>query len=276
MNDAFGSSHRAHASVEAITKVLPQPAAGLLMEKEVQYLGPRARRARAAVRRDPRRREGVGQDRGHREPARAGGRAGDRRRDGLHVPQVARHADRQVAGRGRQARGGAGDHRARGTSGGVRLELPVDHVVDRRSSSRARRTRRSRWTIRRSATGWAWTSGPKTVGAVPARWWRARRRWSGTARWACSRRRRSTRAPTRWRRRWRRCTARRSSAAATRCRPSRRPAWPTGSRTSRRAAARRSSSSAAAVLPGVAALADEVAQALASSAAGHRPLAPGS
>jgi phosphoglycerate kinase len=39
VNDAFGSSHRAHASVEAITKLLPQPAAGLLMEKEVQYLG---------------------------------------------------------------------------------------------------------------------------------------------------------------------------------------------------------------------------------------------
>ncbi|HEY3384184.1 MAG TPA: phosphoglycerate kinase [Vicinamibacterales bacterium] len=39
VNDAFGSSHRAHASVEAITKVLPQAAAGLLMEKEVQYLG---------------------------------------------------------------------------------------------------------------------------------------------------------------------------------------------------------------------------------------------
>ncbi len=39
VNDAFGSSHRAHASVEAITRVLAQPAAGLLMEKEVQYLG---------------------------------------------------------------------------------------------------------------------------------------------------------------------------------------------------------------------------------------------
>jgi len=39
VNDAFGSSHRAHASVEAITKLLPRPAAGLLMEKEVQYLG---------------------------------------------------------------------------------------------------------------------------------------------------------------------------------------------------------------------------------------------
>ncbi len=39
VNDAFGSSHRAHASVEAITKLVPRPAAGLLMEKEVQYLG---------------------------------------------------------------------------------------------------------------------------------------------------------------------------------------------------------------------------------------------
>lgn len=39
VNDAFGSSHRAHASVEAITKLLPKPAAGLLMEKELQYLG---------------------------------------------------------------------------------------------------------------------------------------------------------------------------------------------------------------------------------------------
>ena len=39
VNDAFGSSHRAHASVEAITKILPQPAAGLLMEKEIEYLG---------------------------------------------------------------------------------------------------------------------------------------------------------------------------------------------------------------------------------------------
>ncbi|RPJ69399.1 MAG: phosphoglycerate kinase, partial [Acidobacteria bacterium] len=33
VNDAFGSSHRAHASVEAIAKVLPPAAAGFLMEK---------------------------------------------------------------------------------------------------------------------------------------------------------------------------------------------------------------------------------------------------
>jgi phosphoglycerate kinase len=39
VNDAFGSAHRAHASVEGITKHLPKAAAGLLMEKEIQYLG---------------------------------------------------------------------------------------------------------------------------------------------------------------------------------------------------------------------------------------------
>ena len=39
VNDAFGSSHRAHASVEAITRILPRAAAGLLMEKELTYLG---------------------------------------------------------------------------------------------------------------------------------------------------------------------------------------------------------------------------------------------
>jgi len=37
--DAFGSAHRAHASVVGITKFVKQSAAGLLMEKELQYLG---------------------------------------------------------------------------------------------------------------------------------------------------------------------------------------------------------------------------------------------
>ena len=39
VNDAFGSSHRAHTSVDALARLLPTPAAGLLMEKEVEYLG---------------------------------------------------------------------------------------------------------------------------------------------------------------------------------------------------------------------------------------------
>jgi phosphoglycerate kinase len=39
VNDAFGSAHRAHASTEGITHFVRQSAAGLLMEKELQYLG---------------------------------------------------------------------------------------------------------------------------------------------------------------------------------------------------------------------------------------------
>jgi phosphoglycerate kinase len=37
--DAFGSAHRAHASVVGITRFVKQSAAGLLMERELKYLG---------------------------------------------------------------------------------------------------------------------------------------------------------------------------------------------------------------------------------------------
>src|SRR3989440_5777813 len=39
INDAFGAAHRAHASTVGITKFVKQAAAGLLMEKELDYLG---------------------------------------------------------------------------------------------------------------------------------------------------------------------------------------------------------------------------------------------
>src|ERR1700726_453838 len=38
VNDAFGTAHRAHASTVGITKFVQKSAAGLLMEKELQYL----------------------------------------------------------------------------------------------------------------------------------------------------------------------------------------------------------------------------------------------
>src|SRR5436190_4409034 len=39
VDDAFGAAHRAHASVAAITRRFKSAAAGLLMDKELQYLG---------------------------------------------------------------------------------------------------------------------------------------------------------------------------------------------------------------------------------------------
>ena len=39
VNDAFGAAHRAHASTVGVTRFVPVAAAGLLMAKEVEYLG---------------------------------------------------------------------------------------------------------------------------------------------------------------------------------------------------------------------------------------------
>ena len=39
VNDAFGSAHRAHSSTEGVAKLLKPAVAGLLMERELEYLG---------------------------------------------------------------------------------------------------------------------------------------------------------------------------------------------------------------------------------------------
>jgi phosphoglycerate kinase len=39
VNDAFGTAHRAHASTVGMIQFVPQAAAGLLMDKELEYLG---------------------------------------------------------------------------------------------------------------------------------------------------------------------------------------------------------------------------------------------
>jgi phosphoglycerate kinase len=39
VNDAFGSAHRAHASTEAIARILKPAVSGFLMEQELRYLG---------------------------------------------------------------------------------------------------------------------------------------------------------------------------------------------------------------------------------------------
>jgi len=39
VNDAFGTAHRAHASTAGVTAFLPLSVSGLLMEKELKFLG---------------------------------------------------------------------------------------------------------------------------------------------------------------------------------------------------------------------------------------------
>ncbi len=86
VNDAFGTAHRAHASTVGMIQFVPKAAAGLLMEKELEYLGQGDAEPAASLRGDSRRGKGIGQDRGDREPAQDRRQAADRRRDGVHVP----------------------------------------------------------------------------------------------------------------------------------------------------------------------------------------------
>ena len=82
VDDAFGAAHRAHATTVGVPE--GPAAAGLLMEEEIDYLD-KVLEDRASLRRHPRRGEGLGQARRHREPARDGGHIAHRRSHGLHV-----------------------------------------------------------------------------------------------------------------------------------------------------------------------------------------------
>ncbi len=118
---------------------------------------PRARASRPAVCRHSRRRQGVGQARGDREPDSTRRRVADWRRDGLHLLQGSRRTGRQVARRGRSPRHGARRRTAR------KRARPAARVTDgsrrsRPSSKRAPRRKRLRSAIRPSASAWDSTS----------------------------------------------------------------------------------------------------------------------
>ncbi len=103
VNDAFGTAHRAHASTVGMTKFMHKSAAGLLMEKELEYLG-----GPCTIRRSRSWRSSAAPRSSDKipvitQPDEQGGFAHHRRRHGLHVPEGLGRAGRQVAGRGRQA-----------------------------------------------------------------------------------------------------------------------------------------------------------------------------
>ena len=127
--------------------------------------------------------------------------AGHRRRDGQHVPRRAGQEHAGVARRERQAR----RWRARSST---RRATRASSVAPPGRRRRRREHRGHRGRDRRASTPsprarWRSTSGPKTVERVRAALRATRRRCSGTARWASSRRRRSRRAPSRSPARWR-------------------------------------------------------------------------
>ena len=125
--------HRGHDRVRAAGRRRPADGQG------TRVPGQGHAESRPPLHRHSRRRQGLRQDRSDPEPAEGRRPAADRRRHGLHVPEGAGRADRQVAGGRRQGRAGqaaAGRSRrqadaARGPRGGRRVQ------------SRRRRTRSS-------------------------------------------------------------------------------------------------------------------------------------
>ncbi len=98
VSDAFSTAHRAHASTDAITRLLPSYAGPLMME-EIDALRSVLDKPGASDRSGDRRRQGVDQDSGADQPRRQGRQADHRRRHGQHFPAGARCTHRQVAGR---------------------------------------------------------------------------------------------------------------------------------------------------------------------------------
>ena len=119
----------------ASPKLLPAYA-GLLMERELAMLSQLLEAPGAAVRRDPRRRQGLRQDQGHRQPAAprstcsSSAAAWPTR---SCSPRARRSARASPSTTGSRTRGGSSP---RPRSTGVRVVLPVD--VDRRQGGHAR------------------------------------------------------------------------------------------------------------------------------------------
>ena len=144
VDDAFSAAHRAHASITGLAERLPA-AAGRLMQAEIEALSAGARPSRAPARRAGRRRQGLDQGRGARQPDREGRSPGARRRHGQHLPPRPGDPGRPLA-----VREGSGRDRARDHGQGRGQELP-DRAADRRPG-------RDRVQARRASRAWCRSS----------------------------------------------------------------------------------------------------------------------
>ena len=237
--DAFGSAHRAHASVVGITRFVKQAAAGLLMERELAYLGKalsNPERPFVAVLGGAKVSDKIEVVENLMRVADAmligGGMAYTfLKSQGLPIGNSLVEADKLDLAR---------KLLAEAKQRNFRLLLPTDHVLGAEFKPD---TETQTTSVNATPDGWMGLDiGPDTIAKYSARSWRARKQLCGTARWACSRCRRSPRA--RWKsrarsRRRRRRAPRPSWAAEIPSLRFTRPDLPTKFPTSRPAAAHR-------------------------------------
>ena len=101
VNDAFGTAHREHSSTFGAAQALAgKPRViGQLIQKRIEIPRRGDQQSEAAVRRHPRRSQGVGQDQRYRAVAGQGGSSADRRSDGVYVFPGTGKRSRQESGR---------------------------------------------------------------------------------------------------------------------------------------------------------------------------------
>ena len=186
VSDGFGVVHRKQASVYDVALRLPAGDGGPGGHRG-RGAAPAHPRSRAALRRRAGRLEGLRQARRHRQPARQGRPAADRRRHGVHVPEGAGARGRQEPPRGRPARHlprlPAPRRGVRGRDRAADRHRRRHRVPVRRPRARAAGRRRRRDPGRRPRARHRARLGRRVRrGASPAP-----APCSGTARWACSR-----------------------------------------------------------------------------------------
>ena len=170
VNEAFGASHRAHASIVGPPPILPS-AGGRLLFREVEVLSGLLARPAPAVRRRARRREGQRQARRDRRAARALRDDPHRRGDGVHVPGRPGLLGRRLArgaGLGRDCDGSARDRSGQGA--GRRRDRAGDRR-GRRGPDRRRRRHPGRLEGSRHRARDRGRSSPTSIGGAATVLW---------------------------------------------------------------------------------------------------------